>query len=276
MSTIGLYVYAIIHEDTVTLADLPQGIDGAALQFVSSAGLTAIVHESETQPYQGPDSQVKRWVLEHSQVVDGAWQAAGTVLPMTFNVIVAPEHETARTAYKRLGQWLTTSADMIRAHLDKLRDHVELRVDISLDEETVTAAHQDILELRQGLEHRPAGVQRLHHKRIEERTRQIAERIADQLYPGFRQRLTALAEDMVESTRSGRSPGSVSVLTASLLVHQDNTHAVGLALADIQDTQPGAHIRYLGPWPPYSFADVPELHDRSTGTQQPGGHATTT
>ena len=259
MNTIGLYVYALVPGDTITQADLPRGIDGAPLHLVPAAGLEAIVHESETQPYQGPDSQVKQWILEHSQVVDEAWQAAGTVLPMTFNVIVAPEDGTQQTAHSRLGQWLESSADTIQDHLDKLREHVELRVDISLDEQTVTATHTELVELRDGLEDRSAGVQRLYQKRIEERTRKVAERIADQLYPQYRQRLAALAEDMVENARPGRNPGSVSVVTASLLVHQDNVDAVGLALAEIRDNQPGAQIRYLGPWPPYSFADVPEL-----------------
>ncbi|HEY4558842.1 MAG TPA: GvpL/GvpF family gas vesicle protein [Enteractinococcus sp.] len=261
MTPTGLYVYALVPADTLTQADLPRGIDGAALDLVPAGQLAAIVHECETEPYQGPDSDVKRWVLEHSQVVDDAWQAAGTVLPMTFNVIVAPATETEQTAQHRLGEWLTSSADTIRDHLEKLRNHVELRVDISLDEETVTASHPEVLELSKGLEDRPAGVQRLYRKRLEERTRQVAERIADQLYPQYRQRLVALAEDMVENSKPGRTPGMVTVLTASLLVHQDNVDAVGVALADIRDNQPGVQIRYLGPWPPYSFADVPALEN---------------
>jgi len=256
MNSTGLYVYALIPADTMTRNELPTGIDGAPLELIPSGGVSAIVHECETQPYQGPDSKVKRWVLEHSQVVDEAWQTVGTVLPMTFNVIVAPETESAQD---RLGSWLTASADTIREHLEKLRDHVELRVDISLDEEVVTASHPDILELQDGLDDRPAGVQRLYRKRIEERVRQVAERTADLLYPKYRQELAALAEDMVENAKAGRTPGSVSVLTASLLVHTSNVDAVGIVLANIRDNQPGAQIRYLGPWPPYSFADVPAL-----------------
>lgn len=258
MNPTGLYVYALIPADTLTSDQLPRGIDGATLDLVPAGGVSAIVHESETQPYQGPDSQVKRWVLEHSQVIDEAWQAVGTVLPMTFNVIVAPEVESAQ---ERLGSWLSTSAEIIQEHLEKLRDHVELRVEISLDEEAVTASHPEILELQEGLDERPAGVQRLYRKRLEERVRQVAERSADLLYPKYRQELAALAEDMVETTKAGRTPGSVSVLTASLLVHTSNVDDVGIVLANIRDNQPGAEIRYLGPWPPYSFADVPALEN---------------
>src|SRR5699024_3238112 len=121
---------------------------------VEAQGITAIVHESETEPYQGPDSDVQRWILQHSQVVDDAWQTSGTVLPMTFNVIVAPDPETNQTAYQRLEQWLADAAETVKSHLEQLRHHVELRVDISLDEEAVTAGHDDIVALRESLESR--------------------------------------------------------------------------------------------------------------------------
>lgn len=260
--TTGLYVYALVPADSVTTSELPAGIDAAPLRLVDSDGITAIVHESDTEPYQGPDSEVQRWILEHSQVVDDAWQAAGTVLPMTFNVIVAPDSETQQDAAQRLEQWLATSGATIRAHLERLRDYVELRVDISLDEEAATASHEDLVLMRQEVETRPAGVQRLYRKRIAERSKQVADRMADELYPQYRQRLVALAEDMVENARLGKTPGSVTVLTASLLVHNDHIDAVGVELADIRDTQPGINIRYLGPWPPYSFSDLPEMSER--------------
>lgn len=260
--TTGLYVYALVPAGSITTSDVPAGIDGAELRFVNTEGITAIVHESETEPYQGPDSDVQRWILEHSQVVDDAWQVAGTVLPMTFNVIVAPNPETNQNAEQRLEQWLAASGPTIRTHLDQLREHVELRVDISLEEETATATHDDLVRLREEVETRPAGVQRLYRKRIEERTRQVVDRLADDLYPKYRQRLAALAEDMVENARLGKTPGSVTVLTASLLVHKDQTEAVGIELAAIRDHQPGVNIRYLGPWPPYSFSDVPELTEQ--------------
>lgn len=259
VTTTGLYVYAIIPADTLSASELPTGIDGQQLHLVDVEGLAAIVHDAAAEPYQGPDSVVKRWILEHSDVVDAAWQKIGTILPMTFNVIVAPGDDTQDPPADRLRTWLSKSAPMIRRHLDQLRDRVELRVDISLDIDTATADDPELRELREGIDTRPTGVQRLYRKRLEERTRNVADRIADDLYPRIRKRLVALAEDMVETTRPEREPGSVTVINASLLVHQDTIDAVGLELADIRDNQLGAQIRFLGPWPPYSFGDLPEL-----------------
>lgn len=135
-------------------------------------------------------------------------------------------------------------------------------MDISLDEEAATASHEDLVHMRQEAQTRPAGVQRLYRKRIEERTKQVADRMADELYPEYRQRLVALAEDMVENARLGKAPGSVTVLTASLLVRRAHIDAVGVELADIRDAQPGIDIRYLGPWPPYSFSDLPAMSEQ--------------
>lgn len=264
MSNTGLYVYAIIPAEGLSTTQLPQGINDQSLYLVESNGLAAIVHESAPEPYQGPDADVQRWILEHSDVVDAAWQHLGTILPVTFNVIVAPGDDAEHQPVQRLQAWLAKSADMMRAHLDKLRDHVELRVNISLDEDTATANDPELAKLRDGIDTRPAGVQRLYRKRLAERTRKAADRMADELYPRIRKRLIALAEDMVESPRLQREPGSVTVLNASLLVHRDVVDAIGVELADIRDNQPGAQIRYLGPWPPYSFGELPEVDNDPT------------
>lgn len=261
VTTTGLYVYAIIPAEGIAANELPKGIDGHALQIVSTHGLAAIVHEAAPEPYQGPDSEVKRWILQHSDVVDAVWEKLGTVLPMTFNVIVAPDTTTEQSPEQRLQTWLSDSAEPIRTQLDTLRDRVELRVDISLHEETATTQDPELVELRAGIDSRPAGVQRLYRKRLEERTRNVAERIADDLYPQFRKRLIALAEDLAENPRPARQQGSVTVLNASLLVHRQAVEAVGLELADIRDHQPGAQIRFLGPWPPYSFSELPSFEE---------------
>lgn len=268
MATTGLYVYGIVPSDAMASAELDTGIDGEQLELISSGKIAAIVHSCSTEPYQGPDSTVERWILEHSQVIEAAWQAASTVLPMSFNVIVSPGDDATDSAECRLAKWLTASNDVLRKRLDLLRDHVELRVEIALDEAVVASMSQELIELQQATEARPAGVQRLYRKRMEERTREVTERTADQLYPEYRRRLAACSEDLVENARPGRTPGSITVLTASLLVHKDKMDAIGVELADIRDNQPGANIRYLGPWPPYSFSEVPELGDEQT---KPGG-----
>ena len=261
MSTQGLYVYAIVPADAENL-DLGTGINDAPIQLVNvPGGLAAVVHEHGTEPYQGPDSEVERWIIEHSETVDRAWEAAGTALPVSFNVIVSPgDNETSEA---RLSDWLADHAPALQQHLERLRGRVELRVEIALDEEAVAANSEEIVAMRDETQQRPAGVQRLYRKRLQEREREVTERLADGLYPEYRRRLAALSEGLVENQRPGRDPGKVSVLTVSLLVPEDGVDQVGVELASIRDSRPGVQIRYLGPWPPYSFAEIPEMGSTS-------------
>lgn len=114
-------------------------------------------------PQSGPDDDVRRWVLEHSEVVDRAWQRAGAVLPVSFNVIVAPAEES--TAESTLERWLQDTSTALREKLSTLEGHVELRVEVAVE-------------------------------------------------------------------------------------------PLGLELAEIRDSQPGIEVRFLGPWPTYSLADL--------------------
>ncbi|MFC7401264.1 GvpL/GvpF family gas vesicle protein [Citricoccus sp. GCM10030269] len=265
MSAPGLYVYAIVPAaDTAT--ELGTGINNSAVRTVVAAGgLAAVVHEHDDPPYQGPDSEVERWVLEHSDVVDRAWESAGTILPVSFNVIVSPDEGSDTSADERLVQWLTTNASALSTHLDRLRGMVELRVEISLNQEAVGETSEEVRALREDLDHRPPGVQRLYRKRLATLEQEVTERLADRLYPDFRRRLAALSTDLAETRSPARTPGLVSVLSVSLLVPDDGVQQVGLELAAIRDERPGSEIRYLGPWPPYSFADVPELGSAGVG-----------
>ena len=255
MSASGLYVYAIAPAP-VPAAGLGSGIDGAAIKVRAWDGLAVVVHEHPAAPYDGPDADAKRWVVQHSEVVERVWQHAGTVLPMTFNMIVqGREHESAEA---RLRDWVRDGVGPFSARLEALRGRAELRVNIRLNQRVVGADNQELAQLRDELSQRPAGVQRLLRKRLEQREQEIADTMADQMYPECRHRLVECAEDYRENRKLPRTPGAVPVLSASILVHLDSVERVGLELATIQDEEPAAEIEFLGPWPPYSFAEVTE------------------
>ena len=220
-------------------------------------GVAAVVHEHHGEPYQGADDDVRRWVLEHSDVVDRTAAATNAVLPVSFNVIVANQDDDAATG--RLQRWLGENAERLTQRLGQVHGRVELRIEIALEAATVAAAHPEAEAMRAEMQERPAGVQRLLTKRLEQRERQWAEELADEVYPDYRRRLAGLVEDLVENRSSRPEPGQVPVLSFAVLVPKDQTEAVGLELAQIQTEQPAVRIRFLGPWPPYSFAELPEV-----------------
>ncbi len=252
MTADRLYLYSIV---TTAPGDLGTGIDGVSLRAVAGPqGLAAVVHEHDGGPYQGADADVERWVVEHSAVVERVWRSIGTVLPASFNVIVAPTAQ--RTAQRRLQEWLADHADLLRTRLAALTGRVELRVEVALDHHRAAEQHPDVVAARTELENRPPGVQRLLHKRLDHLERDITEAVARDRYTDYRRRLETISDELGENRRPRPDPGTSLVLSVSLLVLADSVQDVGLVLTAIQDEEPAATIRFLGPWPPYSFADV--------------------
>jgi len=254
VSGAALYVYAIIPAK-VGLPGSLTGIEGRPVRLIEAAsGLAALVHDAEPIPFQGPDEQVKGWIVEHSSVVERAWEALGTVLPVTVNVIV--KGGATASAEERLRAWLEQSEASLRQRLDALRDRVELRVEITLDRVEAARSDPESAALRAELAEKPAGLRRLLERKLEQSEKGAVERLADRLYADLRRRIATHAEDLVENRRTRPAPGLVPVLSMAVLVGRQGIEALGTELAEIQTELPAARIRFLGPWPPYSFAEV--------------------
>lgn len=277
----GLYVYAIAPPAALP-EDLGTGIDGAAVWSVDvPEGVAAVVHRHHSGPFQGPDDQVRQWVLEHGDVVERTWDATQAVLPVSFNVIATGAEDDGDTgspgvdgaggpgagsglegAEARLRTWLTANSVTLGDRLDALQDQTELRIEIALEVSAVAAGDPQAMAERQEMTQRPEGVQRLLRKRAEQHERQLTDTLADELYPAVRRRLAAVSADLVENRSARSEPGTVPVLTVSVLVPTDQVSTVGTELAAIAEEQPAARIRFLGPWPPYSFAEAPALGEQ--------------
>ncbi|MGC5615135.1 GvpL/GvpF family gas vesicle protein [Georgenia sp. Z1491] len=253
---VTLYVYAVVpagdHRPRVS------GIDGAALDVVGPVGgPRAVVHRHAAAPYDGPDDDVKLWILQHSDVVEDAWEGAGAVLPVSFNVIVRPDAETGATAEAQLTAWLMTEGPALRRRLDELTGTSELRVEVSLDHEEYAASNAEMRQIADEMADRPAGVRRLLEKRAEKMGKEITDRAADDLYPELRTRIAGHCVEIEEYRSPARETGLVPVLTASCLVRAPRQQELGAELSAIASEQPAVRIRFLGPWPPYSFAELP-------------------
>lgn len=250
-----LYVYAIVPEGPYQPA--VTGIDGAQLSTVDSpSGVRAVVHAHTTGPFEGPDEDVKRWILQHSDVVDDAWAQAGAVLPVSFNVIARPDLEAGASAAHQLALWLTSSGEQLRDRLDELRGTAELRVEISLDRSKHVEGEPEVNKLTAEMADRPAGVRRLLEKRLEKVQKELTENAADRLYPDLRSRIAAHCLKIEEYRKALREPDLVPVLVAACLVETAGTQDLGAELSAIHAEHPATSIRFLGPWPPYSFADM--------------------
>lgn len=207
-------------------------------------------------PYDGPDDDVKRWILQHSEVIEDGWQRAGTVLPVSFNVIVRPDPDSGASATAQLEGWLEGSRASLTQRLQDLDGTSELRVEISLDRGTFVEDNDEIRTIRTDMADRPAGVRRLLEKRLEKTEKELVDRAADDLYPAVRARIAQQCLDIEEYRSPTREAEQTPVLMASCLVTELGIQGLGAELTAIQNEQAAIAIRFLGPWPPYSFADM--------------------
>lgn len=275
MTDRALYVYALV-PDRPGAADGVTGIDGHRLRLLDApgTGIAALVHSADPVPCNGADDEVRRWVSEQDRAVVTVWERTGTALPMTFNVLVAPETEPTgssettsgnpRTAEQRLREWITSRAGELRSRLDALADRAELRVEIIVDRAVSVQDDERARSLKADMEGRSPGLRRLLAKQLEQIRRESSEHLADTLYAHVRRRLLTVAEDLRERERSVRDPDEVDVLSAALLVRTSDIEAVGAVLTAVQEEHPAARIRFLGPWPPYSFTELPGEPHQST------------
>ncbi|MGW5215301.1 GvpL/GvpF family gas vesicle protein [Streptomyces sp. NPDC004051] len=274
----ALYVYALLPDrpDRQDAADGVTGIDGRPLRLVRAPGtsVAALVHDAPPSPLQGDDEQVRRWVEEQSRAVNTVWERTGSVLPMTFNVLVAEEPPAedrpaaGRSAERRLTEWITEQAADIAGRLEELSGRCELRVDITVDRTAVTTgeaggAGEDAPE---GLpDDLSPGMRRLMAKQREHRARNAAGRLADTLHAETRHRLLSVAEDYRDRGPTHRAADETDVLCAALLVRREDIDTVGTVLTELRTRRPAVRIRFLGPWPPYSFTDTrPRLRAAET------------
>ncbi|NDK33168.1 GvpL/GvpF family gas vesicle protein [Nesterenkonia haasae] len=254
MTAQTLYVYAIVPADSP--APTGTGIDGAPLHTVNSAQVSAVVHTHHSGPYEGPDEDVKRWVLEHSDVIEDCWSHASSVLPVSFNVIARGSDDAGATAADQLKSWLDDAGDDLSQRLADLAGTSELRVEITLSTEEFPQHDPTVTQLTADLEEKPPGVRRLLEKRLQKVQKQVTDAAADQLYPEYRARLAAQCLQLQDYASAHRPAGTVSVLSAACLVDSAHISRLGAELTSIQEETPSAHIRFLGPWPPYSFVDI--------------------
>ena len=248
MTARALYVYAIVPPQ---LPDhwSAQGINSSHVRTVSEANVIALVHDmAEAAAYTGPDDDVRRWVVEHAQIVEAAWHETGSALPVTFDVIVRGDDSTS--AEDRLRGWLRHSADALTEQLRSLSGRSELRIELGLRDSASPSDHPSNPPLRSA---RGRDVLMAKRHLLVQRDR-IREKAAG-LERRARRELPPLCEKFVELPRV-HMDDVAPVLGAALLVPNSGIEVVGRWLAHLLREEPALAVRFLGPWPPYSFVTM--------------------
>lgn len=247
MTASARYLYCVLPADDAAPAVCAPALDGGPVHPIRHRDIAVLAHACAPEPYQGSETEVCGWIAAHNAVVEEAWRSAGTVLPMSFDVIV--RGDAGHNAEANVAGWLSEHRAVLRSRLQALRGRVEVGVQILRDAEDSAAGEAGDAESVQA---RPRGHAYFarHQRRREHRER--LEREAAAVFRRHGEILAALVDDVqVNSPRP--VPGKMMVLNLSLLTDQAGLLRVGDYLERVSQ-EADAEVRFTGPWPPYSFA----------------------
>ncbi|HYZ30575.1 MAG TPA: GvpL/GvpF family gas vesicle protein [Thermoleophilaceae bacterium] len=238
----ALYVYGVM-----AAAERPSlsldGIAGSGVATVEHAGLAAL-----TSPVQPDALTAAAAVRAHWSVLQEASHAA-TVLPLRFGTIV----ESEAVLRDRL---LEPNAERLRDVLDQLVGRVQLTVKGDYDESSllreVVASSPRISALRERLRKLPAAAAYYDRIRLGEL---VAEAVARRREADTAHAVSALEPHAVAIRVEDSS--QPSAFSLSCLIERSKAQDFDKQVGALAEESAGRiAIRYLGPMPPYSFAEA--------------------
>ena len=243
MSDGGLYVYGVLKaQDARSVSG--SGVANAQVRDVEHDGLAALVSTVE-----GGALAAAREVRAHWKVLEET-SASATVLPVRFGTVLESE-DAVRAAL------LEPNAERLSSLLEELDGRVQLTVKGKYDEErllrTVMRDTPAIAAMNRDLRKLPkeAG----YYGRI-----QLGEAVATEV-DRLRAEDTGVALDrlatLAAASRSEALSAADAAFNLAFLVDRDRIDGFSKAVADLaREFGERVSIRYVGPLPPYSFAEM--------------------
>jgi hypothetical protein len=246
------YIYCIVPcEDFFEPGNI--GIDGARVYCIPYQNIAAVVHDCPEEPYQGDDETVKGFVLTHNNVVDTAWEKTGSVIPMTFDVIVKADQK--HTADENVIAWLHTEYHSFLSKLTEFKGKVELGIQILWDthilSQLITESNKTIQKLQEEMTARPKGMAYFIKQKIEKALKGELEKKADVDYRRYYEQISSFASD-IHVNKVKKLKDKQMLMNLSALTEKEKIKALGEELSKIE-AEEGVSVRFTGPWPPYSF-----------------------
>ncbi|HLT69644.1 MAG TPA: GvpL/GvpF family gas vesicle protein [Acidimicrobiales bacterium] len=241
----GSYVYGV-----TVAGSAPPPVDGIgarpAVRLVASGPLAALVSDAERDEVAAGAKALRA----HARVLDAAIEE-GPVVPLRFGTLVGDDRAVVDDV-------LAPHHDRLAAMLEELGPRVELAVRARYDEDAVVAAVVAADPAIARLHERMAGVdpEATYYQRIE-----LGERIGaavDARRAADADELLAALEELAADVSLADLLDPHMVLNASFLVDRAEVPAFDAQVRAAAAAHPEMAVRYVGPLPPYSFAD-PEL-----------------
>jgi hypothetical protein len=245
--TTSLYVYGVIPAADARDWPGPEGIDGpsATVRTVAEGELAALVSPLPADRIPG-----RREDLEAHRRVLSLANERGTTIPMRFGIVIDDEDDVREKLLVRHALELT---DLLR----KLDGHVQMTVRAFYAEDALL---REVAENDPEIVGRTAAIQGRSELESRQERIELGELIAQRVTARRERDAEALLETLSPLATEVRvdEPGGERVaLDAQVLVRRDRRSTLDTAVAVLGGALQGhLALRYLGPLPPYSFADL--------------------
>jgi hypothetical protein len=238
-----VYVYGVMQAAAGDAASAV-GVEGCKVRAVRHAGLAALVSDLE-----GASLSAAREVRAHWRVLEEASEEA-TVVPVRFGTVMEGERAVEE-------QLLEPNAERLSALLQQLEGRVQLSVKGDYDEgqliRDVVARAPEISALRDRLRTLPEAAG--YYDRI--RMGELVAAGVDRRREEDRSLALGALGPLAEDSRAEDVGGSEAAFNLAFLVDRERLEPFSAAVAELAgEFGERIRIRYVGPLPPYSFADV--------------------
>jgi hypothetical protein len=254
----GRYVYGVAHSrKELSLGQI--GIEGSNVYTIPYRSLCAIVHDCPTEPYRSNNKEVvKEWVKVHQKVLDKVKERFGTVIPLTFDVIIHPK-DNVTLPEQMVKDWLSKDYDRLTAMIQKIKGKNEYGIQISYDpkliSESIAKQSKEVKGLKKIIATQSPGMAYMYKQKLEKVVKAGMEKLADERFKDFYERIKKHTDDIVvEKTK--RLKDKVMLLNLCCLVRKEKVESLGEELEKI-DNLKGFSVHFSGPWPAYSFVRRP-------------------
>ncbi|MBS3813541.1 GvpL/GvpF family gas vesicle protein [Candidatus Bipolaricaulota bacterium] len=253
----SLYMYGIVRESSRRSFET-EGIEGSNVFSIPERDVAAVTHKCGDEPYQSKeDSVVKGWVKKHQEVLDKLINEYGDLLPSRFNTIFHSTDE--RSAEEVVRQWLADNYQSVSDQLDDLAGKKEYGVIIyynkSLAAEEIAEESSEVAEMEERIEEMSSGRAYMYKQKLSKLRRQKLSEWLDSREQEFLAEISNVVSEVQAEDLRSKDEDFPVMLKLSCLLDSECEDVLGEVLEEINE-ESKFNVRFTGPWPPFSFADL--------------------
>ena len=250
----GRYLYCAVAVDDEADLDT-EGVDDEPVRLLAVDDIGVVLHDCESLYDTADMDELRKWVLQHQNVVDAAGEAFGTPIPFQFDTVLTGDDDRVR-------EWVAEERGTLANYLDQLAGHWEYRVELRREEaalrEDLVASDDRLAELDEEIEEAGSGTAFMLEKQYDQRLRELRRERRGDRAAALRARLSEFARNVNELGErttlddEGGDDGMETQARFTVLATADDEEGMGAMLDEVA-AETGVEIRFTGPWPPYSF-----------------------